>query len=165
MTSIILLHMLALGQIIPPVAAPLQVVQLEQVVTPVRSVQSVIQWTPSKLNQDGTPLTDLKGYLFSVAPDGVDLNTGAPAIQTKKVEGIDLPACAGDLCEFPSDSLFEDLTPGSYRVWAQAYNTAGDHSNFSIPTAAFVLSTSIPMAPAAVQVNVKVVVEIRVSAP
>lgn len=144
------LILIALAQVGPP---------------PVMAVDSVIKWTPPKLNEDGTSLTDLKGYIFSVAPDGVDLNTGAPPIQTAKVEGADLPLCPGDECSLSGAELFQDLTTGSYRVWAQAYDLAGNLSKFSAPSNSFSLDVTIPNPPPGVKVEVRVIVEVRILTP
>ncbi len=154
MFSTMLLLSLTIGQVIIPPPA-----------TSVMSVDSWILWTPPKLNEDGSALTDLKGYLFSVAPDDVDLSTpGSFAIQTMTVEGAELPACPGDTCRFPGARLFEDLTSGDYRIWIQAYDLAGNLSGMT-PSPPFPIDMTIPGAPPSVRVEVRVIVEVRIVSP
>ncbi len=133
-------------------------------VTPPASLESMLSWTAPTTNEDSTPLTDLGGYLVSVAPDDVTL-PGVPPIQTINITGVDLPECSDEPCVFPAFRLFEGLTPGKYRVWIQAYDTAGNFSKHSLPSAAFDLDTVAPSAPTTMAVTVKVTVEVRVTNP
>ncbi len=134
-----------------------------QTTTTPASLESMLSWTPSTTNMDGTPITDLKGYLITVSPDDVDMRVpGTPAIQTIKIEGTDLPPCIGEPCIVPAFRLFEGLAPGSYKVWGQAYDLAGNRSPYSEPSDAFALDTVTPSAPSGMSVTVKVIVEVRV---
>lgn len=129
------------------------------------NLNSVIRWTPPALNEDGSAITDLDGYVFAVVPQGVDLRIpGTAPLQT--VDLRDPPSCPGDTCEIPARDLFEGLEEGqSYLVFVQSYDTSGNRSKWSAPSNVFSFDSVSPEAATNVRVETPgaSIVEIRIT--
>jgi len=104
-------------------------------------------WTAPVFNEDGTPLTDLAGYVFSVAAETADL-TDTSQTPLKRVQVLVANAvCAGGECRAVPKDLFADIPAGLYRVWIQAFDTAGNVSTYAAPTEVVEYDGSVPNPP------------------
>lgn len=90
------------------------------------SLTSELAWDAPTTNADGTPLTDLAGYVLAISPETADLRAGDPPLQTVKIESSS--QLQSDLVE-----LGNGLPGGTYKFWVSAYDTAQNQGQWSLP--------------------------------
>jgi len=80
----------------------------------VQTGSATIDWTPPTLNDDGTQLTNLKGYRIYYGTNSASLSTV-----------LDLPNPG------LTSAVVENLSPATWYFAVKAYNTAGVESMLS----------------------------------
>lgn len=126
------------------------IVALAQVVGPPPAVVGrnvTFEWAPPVENTDGTPLTDLGGYVLAIADPAVDLNGSGAPIETFIV--ADPAATEGMLATTVAD--------GTYAFWVRAFDAAGNMSAWAGPVVTAVDSRG-PKPPS--NLRLKIVIEV-----
>ena len=85
-----------------------------------------LAWDPPTTNADGTPLTDLAGYVLAVSEATVDLRTGGVPLAT-----LDLPGASQKAAD--ASALLTGITLTKARFWALAYDDKANKSVWSNP--------------------------------
>lgn len=116
--------------------------------------QAAASWTAPTQNADGTPLTDLAGYVVALSDSTQDLNAGGQSLVTAKV--ADPAVTAYDL-----SPLLGGRQSGQYRVWVAAYDVAGNVSTWAGPVEVQ-LDSLAPAAPVGPKVTVTLTVRVDV---
>ena len=127
-----------------------------------KSVNSEIAWGAPQVNEDGTQLIDLQGYLVAVAGSNIDLRQpNTNPIRSIKYEGETLPQCPDGDCVVRAGRLFAGLPENGeqYHVFVQAYDDAGNVSRWSNPTNTFAIDHGVPMPAQNVEVRTRFVQE------
>jgi hypothetical protein len=83
-------------------------------VADVQTGSATLRWTPPTLNEDGSPLTDLRGYRVYYGTSSTNLDTV-----------LDLPNPG------LASAVIENLSPATWYFAVKAYNTANAESGFS----------------------------------
>jgi len=83
-------------------------------VADVQTGSATLRWTPPTLNEDGSPLTDLRGYRLYYGTSSTNLDTV-----------LDLPNPG------LASAVIENLSPATWYFAVKAYNTANAESAFS----------------------------------
>jgi len=110
-------------------------------------------WDPPTVNADGSPLTDLAGFVVVVTRDGEDPNTTGTAVAQLNVSD---PAATQTIVDLTQ------LDPAIvYRAWVAAYDDAGNRSPFTSTASALRIDEYVPAAPANVRVLIKVIIEVQ----
>ena len=118
---------------------------------------SVVSWDATTTNADGTPMTDLAGYVLVVTDETVDLNNPSnPLLPPIARVRIDDPLAV----ESPGDILFTGLTGQNYRVWVSAFDTSENQGSWGVPFLINLDDGKIPGAVVNVKVTVQVIVEV-----
>lgn len=110
---------------------------------------AILQWSAVVTNADGTPCTDLGGYVVAISDPTVDLAAGGTALQQIQ-------------CTVPEQAiapLVSTRPAGLYRLWVRAYDLAANVSAWSDPLLV-ILDPVAPGRPGGLKVKVTVVVEV-----
>jgi len=83
-------------------------------VADVQTGSATVRWTPPTLNEDGSPLTDLRGYRLYYGTSSTNLDTV-----------LDLPNPG------LASAVVENLSPATWYFAVKAYNAANAESSFS----------------------------------
>ena len=83
-------------------------------VADVQTGSATLNWTPPTLNEDGTPLTDLKGYRIFYGTSSASLNLR-----------LDIPNPG------VTSAVIENLSPGTWYFGMKTYNTSNVESGMS----------------------------------
>lgn len=113
---------------------------------------AVIQWDAVALNADGTPCTDLGGYVVALSDATVDLAVGGVPLAQVQIGSPSLTSQA-------LAPLVSGRAAGLYRLWGQAYDLAGNKSAWSDPLLV-ALDPVAPARPGGLKVKVTVIVEV-----
>ena len=112
---------------------------------------SMVLWDAPALNTDGTPCTDLAGYVVALSAADVDLSAGgAPTAQIQVVGAVTQQAL---------EPMVTGLPPGPYKLWVQAYDGSGQKSAWAVPLDV-VLDANVPGAPLNLRIKITVIVEL-----
>lgn len=111
-----------------------------------------VGWTAPTTNADGTPCTDLAGYVLAVTSPAVDLATGGTPLAT-----LDVPGAA--TTEVAVTPLFAGRSVGQYRLWVRAKDLTGNPSAWSAPLLVSYDGVA-PGVPSGLKITVTVVVEV-----
>lgn len=114
---------------------------------------AVLAWDAPTTNADGTPLTDLAGFVVAISAAAEDLNTGGVQLARVKVED---PV----LLEQALTPLVEGLQPNTYQLWVLAYDESGNKSEWSQPLLLY-LDRNVPGAPGGLRIKITVIVEVN----
>jgi hypothetical protein len=90
------------------------------------SKKSNLAWDVPALNEDGTPCTDLAGFAVALSDPAVDMNAGGAALAQVWVNDAAITQQA-------LEPMFTTLPGGPYRLWALAFDLAGNESVWSDP--------------------------------
>jgi hypothetical protein len=114
---------------------------------------AILQWDAPTTNADGTPCTDLAGYVIALSDATMDLATSGP------------PLC--EVRQSQPQVTTQSLAPlvsgraaGVYRLWVRAFDAAGNESVWSDPFLVEIDPTA-PAKPGGLRVTVTVTVEVR----
>lgn len=114
---------------------------------------AVLQWDAPATNADGTPCTDLGGYVVAISEAAADLNAAGALLAQVQVKDPTLMQQA-------LAPLVAGRTAGLYRLWAQAYDVAGNKSAWSDPLLVL-LDPVGPQKPGGLRMKVTVIVEVQ----
>lgn len=114
---------------------------------------AVLEWTAPTTNADGTPCTDLGGYVVAISDATVDIAAGGAALAQVQVTDPALTTQA-------IAPLVSGRAAGLYRLWAQAYDLAGNKSAWSDPLLV-TLDPIAPQRPSGLKMKITVIVEVQ----
>jgi hypothetical protein len=83
-------------------------------VADVQTGSATLSWTPPTLNEDGTAITNLRGYRVYYGTSSTNLNTV-----------VDIPNAG------TTRAVVENLSPATWYFALKAYNTSNVESSFS----------------------------------
>jgi hypothetical protein len=134
--------------------ALLPLLALGQTVTVPRVGQSpILSWERPQLNEDGSALTDLRGYEIAITPPGANLQPS-----TTPSSGLQFLDSSAAL-ELDLGQLLGPLQSGLYKAWIRAVDTAGNRSRWSSPLD-FEYDRLAPAAPTLRGIRVRITVDV-----